>query len=191
MIRSARVWLLVAAGALAVGWLWLRSSSSEIREPSEAVTKVPEVSVTPTTAVFAPAAVLEDSAASKPLDAPETEDALLDKIEHKLADALYPKVGASLVDELTAKGLSPKDSARMVREGVSEWARCHLDTMLAQAAAQQMPRRSVLDTVDATLVPPPGTDASALLQRLNPCVEGVRQRMGLPAHAPPERRSAQ
>ena len=55
---------------------------------------------------------------------------------------------------------------------------------LAQAAAQQMPRQWVLDTVDATLLPPPGTDAGALLQRLTTCVEGVRQRMGLPAKPP-------
>jgi hypothetical protein len=172
----AKVLGLAVIVALAVGLLWLRSGSKDSEQADAA--KQDKAQTVEGGKVVAPVTV-PDSALSPPLSPQALQDERLTKVANNFFDTLYGKVGASEIDDLVSKGLSREDSERVVLQATHDWAKCQLDGVLAQAAAQSVPIASVLDFLDKNQGLPLDLDPKGILEQATPCIESVLQRTGL------------
>ena len=131
-----------------------------------------------------PAASAEVRAFEAPSSAPADENRLA-RIERTIAESMYERSGADLVDELAARGLAASDAQVTVSTAFAGFASCTLDALRRQADEEGVSFTSVLDAVEATLSQSDGPLVTALVDgeraqaKALPCLLDVRQEAGI------------
>jgi hypothetical protein len=184
MNKLASVTALGAVAALTVAWFWVRPNEQATPALSNRHVAEPRVSAGDTTSGGVATGAVENNATEpepEPRDSPVApQDERVARAAQELADAFDRGVAPSFVDYLASKGLSREDSERIVADGVREMATCVLDAMREQAAAQAVPLEDVLDGIKAG-DPPVALPRLFFSERVGSCINGVQQRIGLPA----------
>lgn len=174
---TAKLLGFVAVAGLTV-FLWLHAPGRSISEPPSPDTKELGGSVAIPRS-DQPVGAATDSKRDASPSPPPSDDERTAAVTVKMAERLYASAGPSFIEYLASKGLSRSDGERVVADGIRDMAKCQLDAALAQAEVQSVPADVVLASLDESGVPL-ALDPKAVVERVEPCMSTVRQRMGLP-----------
>lgn len=163
-----------AVVALAIAWLWFRSSEVTTSPPPAAHTLEPEVPVTETAVAVPSAGAAEVDATARQDSSTATQDERIVNEAKKISDAFERGVTPTFVDYLVSKGVSREDSERIVADAMREVASCVLDAVRAQPSTELPPFEVTAGN------PPMRLSGVFFSDRVRGCMEGVHQRTGLP-----------